>query len=79
MALRDVILKLAPKGMRSAMEAESREWVMRCPNCGAERSIWELGGIRYKARGQPRRRTTCWECGKKGWFKTYRKEQAQES
>ena len=72
MALRDLILKLAPRGMALRMEAESREWVMQCPNCGAERSIWELGGLRYKAKGQPRRRTTCWACGRSGWFKTYR-------
>jgi transposase-like protein len=72
MSLRGIILRLAPAEMAARMEAESREWMMRCPNCGAERSIWELGGIRYKARGRPRRRTTCWQCGRRGWFEVYR-------
>ncbi len=33
----------------AAMETESRTWKVKCPNCNHERSIWEMGGIRYKA------------------------------
>jgi ribosomal protein S27E len=51
----------------AAMEAHSRAWLVRCPNCGHERSIWELGGIRYKAAGNPRLRLTCPNCGQAGW------------
>ncbi len=33
------------------MEAESRQWIMRCPNCIFERSVWEMGGVRWKSAG----------------------------
>jgi hypothetical protein len=35
----------------AAMEAESKQWKVNCPACGHERSIWDMGGIRYKAAG----------------------------
>jgi len=56
----------------AAMEANSRAWLVQCPSCGHERSIWEIGGIRYKAAGQPRMRLRCPSCGKTGWHKVYK-------
>ncbi len=56
----------------AAMEAHSRAWLVQCPNCGFERSIWEIGGIRYKATGQPRTRMRCPRCGNSGWHRIYR-------
>ena len=49
------------------MEAESRMWKVKCPNCGNERSIWEMGGIRYKAAGNPRIYRPCPNCGQRTW------------
>ena len=54
-------------GTFAAMEAESRAWRAKCPNCGFIRSIWELGGIRYKAAGRPRQLMSCPRCGARGW------------
>jgi len=54
-----------------AMEAESRAWMVQCPKCGFERSIWESGGIRYKAAGSSRQYRRCPSCGKLGWQKIY--------
>jgi hypothetical protein len=34
------------------MRAESLRWMIRC-ECGFERSMWEVGGVRWKARGNP--------------------------
>lgn len=48
------------------MEAESRSWMARCA-CGFARSIWELGGIRWKATGQPRQYLSCPQCGQRSW------------
>jgi hypothetical protein len=48
------------------MEAESRAWKMRC-TCGAQTSVWERGGIRWKAKGSPRRRARCEACGQTTW------------
>jgi hypothetical protein len=50
------------------MEAESRQWLAECP-CGSSRSIWELGGIRWKAAGQPRKLLRCPKCGELHWHK----------
>lgn len=58
--------------LAAAMEAHSRAWLVQCPNCGHERSIWELGGIRYKAAGNPRMRLRCPKCGQAGWHKVYK-------
>jgi len=59
-------------GTFAAMEAESRLWMCQCPGCGAERSIWDMGGIRSGAAGQPRRAMRCFSCGKIGAHKVYR-------
>jgi ribosomal protein S27E len=56
------------------MEANSRMWMMQCPNCSYEQSIWDIGGIRYKAFGNPRSLQRCPNCGKIGWHKIYRQE-----
>jgi hypothetical protein len=56
------------------MEADSRMWMMQCPNCGWERSLWELGGIRYKAVGNPRSLQRCPNCRQIRWMKIYRRE-----
>ena len=54
------------------MRAESLTWMMRC-TCGFERSIWESGGIRWKARGSPRRLRICSQCGQLTLHTVYRK------
>jgi len=51
------------------MEAESRAWMARCETCGNERSIWDLGGIRWKAAGNPRRRLKCPSCNRTTWHR----------
>ena len=56
----------------AAMEAESREWLVRCPACGHERSVWDLGGVRYKARGTKRILRRCPACQQLGWHLVYR-------
>ena len=51
----------------AAMEAESKAWRVTCPNCGFSRSVWEMGGTRYKASGTSRIRVNCPNCGQTGW------------
>lgn len=58
--------RILPKQMAAEMEAESREWMLRC-ECGTEQSIWELGGIRWKASGNPKKLMKCAKCGKATW------------
>lgn len=53
---------IMPREMAEAMEAESRLWMMRCPD-GHETSVWDAGGIRYRAAGKPVRLYRCGACG----------------
>lgn len=46
----------------AAMEAHSRYWFARCRTCDHRRSIWDLGGIRYKASGTSLTRLHCPQC-----------------
>lgn len=57
---------LLPKAWAESMEAESRQWKAHCP-CGHSRAIWDLGGIRWKAYGEPRRLMTCPACQQRTW------------
>ena len=50
-----------------AMKAESEAWIVKCLNCGHERSIWSMGGIRYKATGNPRLFRVCPNCDQRSW------------
>ena len=52
----------------AAMQRESRLWKAQCPHCRADTTdIWTMGGVRYKAAGEPRRRARCPRCGQTGW------------
>jgi hypothetical protein len=68
-----LITAIVPKGWAAAMEADSRRWMMRC-RCGVETSIWEMGGIRYKAAGTPWTMGHCGSCGKSIWGRLYRRD-----
>ena len=65
-------LGLVDSDTAAAMEAHSRAWLVACPRCGHMRSIWDLGGIRYKAAGKPRIYARCPGCGKGGWHRVYK-------
>ncbi|MEM8741265.1 MAG: hypothetical protein AAGE13_07175 [Pseudomonadota bacterium] len=64
---RRLILRFMSPKTRARAEAESRAWIATCPACGHERSVWEMGGLRYGASGAPRWRLTCPACGATGW------------
>lgn len=66
---------ILPKRLAAEMESESRSWMIRC-ECGFEQSVWDSGGIRWKAKGSPRQFRLCRSCGKKGWQTIYRNESA---
>ncbi len=43
------VLRVMPRSRRADIERESRAWTMTCP-AGHVTSIWEMGGVRYRAR-----------------------------
>ncbi len=67
--------RFVPKSWAESMEADSRRWMVKCPNCGFERSVWDMGGIRWKATGNPRWRMRCPNCGEMGWHTVYKKQE----
>ncbi|MBX7169989.1 MAG: hypothetical protein K1X72_03455 [Pyrinomonadaceae bacterium] len=65
--------KILPVNWAESMEKESSEWNFRCSECGFERSVWESGGIRWKATGETKTKANCASCEKNTWHKIYRK------
>ncbi len=56
----------------AAMQRESRQWKAECPHCRADTTdIWETGGVRYKALGEPRNRIRCPRCGEVRWMRIH--------
>lgn len=71
--IQQLLTRVLPHSWTEKMRAESLTWMLRCPNCGLERSVWETGGIRWKATGSPRRLMACSQCGQRTWHTLYRK------
>jgi hypothetical protein len=72
-ALQKLFVRLLPRAWAEDMEAESRAWMIRC-TCGYEQSIWDAGGVRWKAAGNPKRLQRCAHCGNRTWHTVYRKD-----
>jgi len=53
------------------MMEDSKRYRFTC-SCGKESSIWDIGGIRYKASGTPRTGVRCPHCGKFAMQKIYK-------
>ena len=67
-----LITRLMPK-RAAEIERQSREWNVVCPHCGHTRSVWDIGGVRYKASsGGKRIGLTCPSCGKRGMHEVVR-------
>lgn len=71
--IQKLFVAVLPRRWAESMEAESRSWEARC-SCGFSRSIWDLGGIRWKAAGQARQYLACPECGQRSWHTVSRSE-----
>jgi len=58
-------LREKAKVRHEAIKKESNQWKFTCDKCHKKSSIWEAGGIRYKASGEPTMRIKCPKCGQK--------------
>ena len=45
-----IVMRLMP-GRAAEIERQSREWLVVCPNCGFERTYWDIGGVQPTAGG----------------------------
>ncbi len=57
--LQRLLKAVQPTRVADSMEAESRQWKIRCCTCGAERSVWDAGGVRSGA-ASAGKRTLIW-------------------
>jgi hypothetical protein len=69
-----VLQTILPSSLFEDMRKESLAWTMQCSNCKHEASIWSLGGIRWKAAGNPKTSKLCMNCGQLSWHVVYKKE-----
>lgn len=57
---------LMPRSKFEQLEAESRSWIIHCPN-GHTESIWDIGGLRGGAASKGKRILhRCPQCGDRG-------------
>lgn len=57
------VTTILPKSWRQAIRHESQNWLLRCPACGFIHSVWDLGGIRFKAASSNKKvRARCPHC-----------------
>ena len=68
-----LILSLVSPRLAEAMEQDSRLWTMRCLTCGSEISIWEAGGVRYRAAKRSRTLYRCLKCSRIRCHEVYKK------
>lgn len=71
--IQSIVKALVSRESYANMEKESRSWMVQCPNCKSERSIWDMGGIRWGASGKPRTYQLCFHCNQPGWHVIYKK------
>ncbi len=71
--LQKVLTGILPGKWARDAEEESRNWVFTC-SCGSESSVWDAGGIRWGAAGNPVRFMKCPSCGWTGIYRIFRKD-----
>jgi len=67
---------ILPARAFAAVKSGTKEWLAEC-HCGNRQDYWDIGGVRYKAAGEPRRLTYCPAC-KKSTMQRIRKKTAAE-
>ena len=58
-AIQTFFKRIFPKRWAESMEADSRAWKVTCSKCAHVISIWDMGGIRWKATGGKK---LLWRC-----------------
>jgi len=54
-----------------SIRRHSESWLLSCP-CGFTESVWDRGGIRWLASGEPRLYSTCSSCANRTWHRVHR-------
>lgn len=57
------VITVLPQSWSQAIRHESRNWLLHCPACDSIHSVWDLGGIRFKAASLDKKiRARCPHC-----------------
>jgi RNase P subunit RPR2 len=72
--IQKLIISILPEQWSADIRAETKSWVLTCPNCGAVQSVWDLGGVRFKAASVGKSvLTKCAQCGQRHMMPMERK------
>jgi hypothetical protein len=63
---------ILPTRWFEAVRAGTKKWIAECP-CGHKRDLWDAGGVRWMAAGEPRQMARCPVCGKGTWLRIRKK------
>jgi hypothetical protein len=55
----------------------TKQWLIEC-RCGHKMDLWDCGGVRYKATGEPWQSGKCSSCGKTTMLKIRRKTKTEK-
>lgn len=69
---------ILPAKWYGAVKTGTRLWLIECSS-GHKRDLWDAGGVRYKAFGEPRTYGRCRECGKASCLKIRKKTGAEKT
>jgi len=69
---------ILPARAFEAIKAGTKLWLIEC-KCGLKRDFWDLGGVRYKAIGEPRQLLACPRCRKATWHKIRKKTEIERT
>ncbi len=72
--IQKLLVAVLPAKWAQSMEADSRAWMATCPTCSNQRSIWELGEVRWGGAGKPKTLLRCPQCQKNTWHVVSKKE-----
>ncbi len=68
---------ILPAKAFAAVKARTKQWLAECP-CGHKQDVWDSGGVRFMAAGEPRRLGRCPACGESTMHKIRRKTDAEQ-
>jgi hypothetical protein len=58
-----LFMAVLPQKWAQGLKRESQAWRIRCCDCGLSRSVWDAGGIRWKANSVGKRTIVrCSQC-----------------
>ncbi len=68
---------ILPARAFEAVRAGTKKWVAECCTCGRKQDVWDAGGVRYMAAGEPKEIAFCPSCSKATKHRIRKKTEAE--